>query len=87
MTNEGERPRLERLDIGQSISMAGAMRASMGPCGPDGAARSLISTVWRMLPEDARSPERVEAESRRLLDRALAEYQEDSRAFGFESEG
>ena len=68
-------------------AVARMMREHMGPFGADQAARSLVTTFWRMLPEGERTPERVEAEVRRLLERTLTEYQEDSCAFGFEAEG
>ncbi len=87
MSDRGESTELRRLDAGDPMAVARMMRESMGPFGPDQAARSLITTVWRMLPEGERAPERVEAEVRRLLERALGEYVEDGRAFGFDEGG
>ena len=72
MSDRGESTELRRLDAGDPMAVARMMRESMGPFGPDQAARSLITTVWRMLPEG---------------ERALGEYVEDGRAFGFDEGG
>jgi|GEM_PF-1667801 hypothetical protein len=59
------------------------MREMLGPLGVDQAVRQAITQCWMMLPEDERSPERVEKEIRRLVQRALEDMQEDAAAFGF----
>jgi hypothetical protein len=63
--------------------MARHMRETNGPFGPDQAIRQAILNCWRMLPEDRRGPQAVEAEVRRLMDRALREFAEDAAAYGF----
>lgn len=68
-------------------SLTQHMRENMGPFGADQSVRQAIMTCWRMLPEESRTPERVEQEVRRLLERALSEFREDSAAFGFSGGG
>lgn len=59
------------------------MREMFGPLGVDQAIRQAITQCWMMLPESERSPERVEKEIRRLVQRALEDMKEDAVAFGF----
>lgn len=59
------------------------MRAMEGPFGPDNAVRQAITAIWRNLPADDRSVDRIETEARRLFERALAALREDGDAFGF----
>lgn len=59
------------------------MREMLGPLGVDQAVRTAITQCWMMLPESERSPERVEKEIRRLVQRALEDMKEDAAAFGF----
>jgi hypothetical protein len=63
--------------------MAARMREHLGPFAVDTSARNLITTCWRNLPEDGRNVDEVERQVRKLVDRALAEFREDSAAFGF----
>lgn len=60
-----------------------AMRDMFGPTGVDQQVRSAISTCWSMMPPDRRNADAVAAEVRRIVERALANLQEDARAFGF----
>ncbi|MCL5997161.1 MAG: hypothetical protein M1546_14060 [Chloroflexi bacterium] len=69
--------RLVRLEHGA------AMRNMMGPLGVDNALRSAVQQCWMILPEDERSPERVEQEILRIIQRVLKELKEDAAAFGF----
>lgn len=59
-----------------------AMRDMFGPSAVDQAIRAAISQCWMMLPEDRKHVDAVEAEIRRLVDRALSNLREDARAFG-----
>ena len=63
--------------------MASRMREHLGPFAVDSSARTLITTCWRSLPEERRNVEEVERQVRTLTERALAEFREDSVAFGF----
>ncbi|MBX9790342.1 MAG: hypothetical protein K2Y37_15600 [Pirellulales bacterium] len=58
------------------------LRDMLGPQAVDQAIRNAISTCWMMLPENKKSVAVVDAEIRRLVDRALANLQEDATAFG-----
>ena len=55
-----------------------AMRDMLGPQAVDQA----ISTCWMTLPDDKKNVASVEAEIRRIVDRALKNLREDSKAFG-----
>ena len=68
---------LARLEPGTS------MREFMGPLMVDNAIRNAIHHCWMALPEEERSPERVEQEILRLVQRALKDMKEDAAAFGF----
>lgn len=55
-------------------------------CGPmqvDQQLRQAIQMCWLSLPPERRSAVEVEAQIRRLMDRALASMREDASAFGF----
>jgi hypothetical protein len=60
-----------------------SMRDVMGPFMVDQAVRQAILQCWMSLPEGERSPERVEQEILRLMQRALRDMREDVAAFGF----
>jgi hypothetical protein len=53
-----------------------------GPQAVDQALRSAVSLCWMMLPDDRRSAGAVEHEVRRILDRVIADLQEDAKVFG-----
>lgn len=57
------------------------MRRMFGPQAVDNAIRQAISTCWMVLPDDKRTAENVEAEIRRLVDRALANFRDDAKTF------
>lgn len=60
------------------------LRDMQGPFAADSAMRQAIMNVWRSLPEESRTIEKVVAESQRLLDRAVREFREDAAVYGFE---
>ncbi len=60
----------------------GKMREALGPHALDQAIRQAISICWMLLPEGKKSVEAVEAEVRRVVDRALKDLREDAAAFG-----
>jgi hypothetical protein len=84
---EKKRAELERARR-EASTRAGAagrythMRSVSGPQAVDQAIREAIATCWMMLPDDKRSVDAVEAEIRRLTDRALKEFREDASVFG-----
>lgn len=57
------------------------MRRMFGPQAVDNAIRQAISTCWMVLPDDKRTAENVEAEIRRLVDRALSNFRDDAKTF------
>ncbi len=59
------------------------MREMFGPQAVDQMIGQAISTCWMALPKERRNVEAVEAEIRRLVDRALRNLREDASAFGF----
>jgi hypothetical protein len=60
------------------------MRDMMGPGMVDQSIRHAISHCWMIMPEDRKTPERVAAEIRRIVERALKDFQDDATAFGME---
>jgi hypothetical protein len=54
----------------------------MGPQAVDQAVRQAITTCWMLLPEGKKTVAAVEAEIRRLVERALQNLKEDAQAFG-----
>jgi hypothetical protein len=58
------------------------MRSMHGPQAVDQALRAAVSMCWMMLPDDKKNVEALERESRRLVDRILANLREDAKAFG-----
>ena len=57
-----------------------------GPGHVDQTIRQAIQVCWMALPKDRRTVKEVETEIRRLVDRALNDLQEDSKAFGIGSD-
>jgi hypothetical protein len=61
---------------------AGEQMASMfGPSHVDQSVRQAISACWMALPKERKTPDIVEQEIRRLFERALKDFREDSAAF------
>jgi hypothetical protein len=58
------------------------MSNMFGPSHVDQAVRQAISMCWMVLPKDRKTPDVVEEEIRRLFERALKDFREDSAAFG-----
>jgi hypothetical protein len=53
-----------------------------GPHQVDQFVRQAIQFCWTSLPKDRRTPEELEKQLRRLVDRALKDFREDRDAFG-----
>ena len=58
------------------------MAAMFGPAQVDQAVRQAIQFCWMGLPKDRRTPDELEAQIRRIVDRALRDFRDDARAFG-----
>ncbi len=63
-----------------------AMRNMFGPQAVDTAIRQAVSTCWMMLPADKKNVATVDAEIRRIVERALKNLQEDADSFGISDE-
>jgi hypothetical protein len=61
---------------------ANEMRAFMGPHAVDTAIRHAISTCWMMLPDSKKDMAALEAEIRRVFERAIDNAKQDAEAFG-----
>jgi len=57
----------------------------MGPAILDQAIRQAIQSCWAMMPPDKKTTSAVSREIRRIVDRALRDLEDDSRAFGVAS--
>ena len=56
----------------------------MGPQAADQAVRHALSACWMTLPKGKKTVEHVEAEFRRLVERAIKDLREDAKAFEIE---
>ncbi len=63
--------------------MSDQYREIYGPNGVNSAIGQAITSCWHVLPKDTRSMERLDAEVRRIVERALKNVKEDAEAFGF----
>jgi hypothetical protein len=54
----------------------------MGPNLVDSAIRQAIAQCWFALPDERKNADAVKAETRRILERALRDFDEDAAAFG-----
>ena len=70
--------KFDRIDTGDSEGMANPF----GPGATDAMVRQAIQTCWMSMSEEKRTVEHVEAEIRRLVERALKDLREDADAFG-----
>jgi len=62
---------------------SGPLRAGPGdPCTVDIYLRQAIMWCWMALPEEQKTPEMVEREIRRMVERALRDMKDDMQAFG-----
>ena len=61
---------------------ANTMRAMLGPHHVDQQIRQAISMCWMILPDPKRTPDAVATEIRRIVERALKDLAEDTKAFG-----
>ncbi len=73
-------------DDGNASESKEGMRQFMGPRAVDQSVRHAISTCWMMLPDEKKTVDAVEAEIRRLVDRAIDNLREDAEAFGLPKE-
>ena len=62
-------------------------REMIGPTDIDSMIRNAVSMCWSVMPAETRTLQRVEAEIRRLVDRALKDMIEDAKAFGIDGMG
>ena len=58
------------------------MAAMFGPAQVDQAIRQAIQFCWMGLPKARRTPDELEAQIRRIVDRALRDFKEDAQVFG-----
>lgn len=61
---------------------ADRMAEMLGPGQIDHQIRQAIQWCWMELPKERRTVEEVEAQIRRIVDRALKDFRDDSAAFG-----
>jgi hypothetical protein len=72
----------ESCDKANREEAAKAWHDMMGPQAVDLTVRQAIATCWMVLPQGRKSVEAVEAEIRRIVERALKDLREDAQAFG-----
>ena len=71
------------FDFSHAADFGNMMRSLHGPQAVDSFLRQAVTTCWAMLPDEKRTPENLEHEVRRRLDRVLAEFKDDAETFGF----
>ena len=62
------------------------LRDMFGPAQIDQFIRQAIQFCWMGLPKTKRSPDELEKQIRRIVDRALRDFREDQQAFRDESQ-
>jgi hypothetical protein len=76
---------LHSFNMGEGGADDSAMEGMAGFFGPgyvDQTIRQAIDFCWMALPKERRNADEVEKEIRRIVDRALRDFREDSEAFG-----
>ncbi len=72
--------------IGEGEDPGERMAEMFGPSQIDHLIRQAIQFCWIGLPKERRSADEVEAQVRRLVERALRDFREDRQAFGKSSD-
>ncbi len=72
---------ITKCDAGDEESRKN-MRDALGPGQIDAMLRQAIQMCWMVLPEDKRTVDHLEAEIRRMIDRAMRDLRDDATAFG-----
>ncbi len=70
----------EAIDLGSSLQ--GLSFKQFAPDTVDAQIRHAIRTCWIILPQERKTVEVLKMEVRRIMDRALASFEEDFRSFG-----
>ncbi len=58
------------------------VKSSVSPGQMDASLRQTLQMLWLMLPKDRRTPEGLETEFRRLVERVLRDFREDAERYG-----
>lgn len=73
-------------DLGSDLtgdeSGADKLRSLFGPGQVDQAIRQAIQMCWMMLPPEKKTPDELEANIRRIVDRAIQNFRDDAKIFG-----
>ena len=70
------------FSYGEGEDAAERMAEMFGPAQIDHTIRQSVPFCWMGLPKERRSVEEVEAQIRRIVERARSDFREDRRAFG-----
>jgi hypothetical protein len=68
--------------VGEGGDAAERMAEMFGPAQIDQMIRQAIQFCWLGLPSERRTTDEVEAQARRIFERALRDFREDREAFG-----
>jgi hypothetical protein len=68
--------------VGEGEDAAERMAGMFGPAQIDHMIRQAVQFCWMGLPKERRSIEEVEAQIRRIVERALRDFRQDRQAFG-----
>jgi hypothetical protein len=73
--------------IGEGDDAAERMAEMFGPAQIDHMIRQAVQFCWMGLPKNRRSVDEVEAQVRRIVERALRDFREDRQAFSGVDDG
>jgi hypothetical protein len=73
---------VEKFPEGDAEAAAERMADFFGPAQVDHTIRQAIQFCWMALPKDRNNVEELERQFRRIAERALEDFREDSEAFG-----
>lgn len=69
-------------ECGGNADDSGQMRSLFGPGQVDQGVRHAMQMCWMMLPEGKKTVDELEAQMRRIVDRAIRDLRDDAAAFG-----
>jgi hypothetical protein len=73
---------VEKIQEGHTDAAAERMADLFGPAQVDQTVRQALQFCWMALPKDRKDVEELERQFRRIVERALKDFHEDSEAFG-----
>jgi hypothetical protein len=73
---------IEKIPEGDAEAVAERMADFFGPAQIDRFVRQALQFCWMALPKDRKNLKELQRQFRRIVERALKDFREDSEAFG-----